>query len=321
MAPIDPQPTSAPASVPPRRSTDWPAFAQRLASALGALQEDQYLVVSLEGTNRYVQFAGQGHWGLRAECVSTQYLSGPERLDERQLARLRELGWHEPTGSAPESTPERDPDGSPNHFVEWPAPAAVAALAALAVTTLVDVLDVAHPGFLEYKAFDSQERTLVFDQLGLRRVTPPTGTDLVADLEHRLLATVREITGLCSLEYDHERDIGFAYGRMAVLISLIGNPVRVRLRALLLTDLEGSPALLERLNDFNAGLGSSLHLFFHRGAVRAVSDLPAWPFVPEHVEHALEEFCPICDGLNDLLQAEFGGDSLVIEETPSATLH
>ena len=320
MAPIDQQPVSAPASTAPKRSADWPAFARRLTSVLGALQEDQYLVVSLKGTNRYVQFAAQGHWGLRAECVSNEYLSGPERLDERQLARLRELGWHDPTGSAPESTPERDPDGSPNHFVEWPAQAAVAGLADLAVTTLVDVLGVAHPGFLEYKAFDSQEQTLVFDELGLRRVAPPTGADVVADLEHRLLKTVRETTGLGSLEYDDDRDIGFVYGRVGVLISLVGDPVRVRLRALMVTDLEGAPALLERLNDFNAGLGS-MHLFFHRGAVRAASDVPAWPFVPEHVENALEEFCQICDGLNDLLQAEFGGDSLVNEETPSVTRH
>jgi len=320
MAPIDPQPAPAPASAPPKRSADWPAFAQRLASVLGALQEDQYLVVSLKGTNRYVQFAAQGHWGLRAECVSNEYLSDPERLDERQLARLRELGWHDPTGSAPESTPERDPDGSPNHFIEWPAQTALTGLADLAVTTLVDVLGVAHPGFLEYKAFDSQERTLVFDELGLRRVAPPTAADLVADLEHQLLATVRETTGLGSLEYDDDRDIGFVYGRIVVLISLADNPARVRLRGLMVTDLESSPALLERLNHFNAGLGS-MHLFFHRGAVRAVSDVPAWPFAPEHVDRALEGFCQICDGLNDLLQAEFGGDSLVIEGTPSLTLH
>lgn len=320
MAPTDPQPASAPASAPPKRSADWPAFAQRLASVLGALQEDQYLVVSLKGTNRYVQFAAQGHWGLRAECVSNEYLSGPERLDERQLARLRELGWHDPTGSAPDSTPERDPDGSPNHFVEWSAKTAVTGLADLAVTTLVDVLGVAHPGFLEYKAFDSQDQTLVFDELGLRRVAPPAGADVVADLEHRLLATVRETTGLGSLEYDDDRDIGFVYGRIGVLISLVGDPARVRLRGLMVTDLESSPALLERLNRFNAGLGS-MHLFFHRGAVRAVSDVPAWPFVPERIERALEEFCQICDALNDLLQAEFGGNSLVNDQTPCVTRH
>lgn len=320
MAPIDQQSVSAPVSAPPRRSADWPAFAQRLASVLGALREDQYLVVSLKGTNRYVQFAAQGHWGLRAECVSNEYLSGHERLDERQLARLRALGWHDPTGAAPESTPERDPDGGPNHFVEWPAQAAVTGLADLAVTTLVDVLGVVHPGFLEYKAFDSQDQTLVFDELGLRRVAPPTGADLVADLEHRLLATVRETTGLGSLEFDDDRDIGFVYGRIGVLIGLVGNPARVHLRALMVTDLESSPALLERLNRFNAGLGS-MHLFFHRGAVRAVSDVPAWPFVPEHVERALEEFCQTCDALNDLLQTEFGDGSLVNEQTPSVTRH
>lgn len=147
------------------------------------------------------------------------------------------------------------------------------------------MLGVAHPGFLEYKAFDSQDQTLVFDELGLRRVAPPSGADVVADLEHRLLATARETTGLGSLEYDDDRDIGFVHGRIGVLVSLVGNPARVRLRALMVTDV------------------------------------PAWPFVPERIERALEEFCQICDALNDLLQAEFGGDSLVNERTPSATRH
>lgn len=304
----------------PKVSAEWPGFAQRLALVLGTLQEDQFLIVLLKGSNRYVQFAGQGHWGLRAECTSNQYLSDTDKLDEQQLARLTELGWRTPSGLAHESTPERDPDGSPNHFVQWPVQGSVADLADLAVRTFAEVLGVPHPGFLEYEAFDSQRQAQVYPELGLRRAARPTAADVATDLEQRLLATVREATGLGSLEYDEDRDIQVVYGSTVALISLVGRPLRVRMRALMVTDVEGSPALLERLNELNAGVGS-MHFLFHRGAIQAICEIPAWPFVPEHVENALDEMCQVCDGLDDLLQAEFGGKLLVGERMPSVARH
>lgn len=320
MAPIEPQPKPVPARAAAKVSVEWPAFARRLATVLGSLQEDQYLIVSLKGTNRYVQFAGQGHWGLRAECVGNEYLPDDERLDGRQLARLQELGWNSPTGSAPESTPERDPDGSPNHFVDWSAQAPVAGLADLAVRTLVEVLGVAHPGFLEYDAFDSQSQALVYSALGLRRVVRPTTADVVADVEHRLLAAVREATGLQSLEYDDDRDIQVVYGSTVVLVGLAGGPLKVRMRAVMVADVGPSPALFERLNELNVRL-TSMHLLHHRDTIQAVCEVPAWPFVPEHVAGALDELCQVCDGLDDLLQSEFGGRLIVGDAMPSVARH
>jgi hypothetical protein len=57
----------------------WPAFEKRLAETLAALEEDQYLVVSAKRGWAYVQFAAQGSFGLRAECVGNKYFRGHGR--------------------------------------------------------------------------------------------------------------------------------------------------------------------------------------------------------------------------------------------------
>jgi hypothetical protein len=319
MAPIKP-PLASASDDPAPTSVDWPVFAQRLAHVLGALQEDQYLIVLLKGTNRYLQFAGQGQRGLLAQCIGNEYLGGAERLDDRQLVRLQELGWRGPPDPAPESTPECDTDGSPNHFVAWPAQAPVADLADLAVRTLVEVLGVAHPGVLEYDAFDVQRRAIVFAHLGLQRFARPTDAEFVARIRQRLLAAVQEATGLDGLTCDEGQDVHFFHGSTVLLIGLDEKRLGVRMRALMVTDVEPSPALHERLNELNVGL-TSMHVLHHRGTIQAVCEVPALPFVPKQVTRALDGLCQVCGGLVEMLQAEFGGRLLVGESMPSVARH
>jgi hypothetical protein len=81
-----------PPTVPPTHPTEdltpnqkrlyeaWTDFGWRLMQVLGALEEDEYLIVGLKGTNRFVQFAGQGAHGMRVETVSNYYLPENERL-------------------------------------------------------------------------------------------------------------------------------------------------------------------------------------------------------------------------------------------------
>ena len=84
---------------PPRRKAPlgaWPAFERKLAETLGALEEDQYLVVSAKRGWAYVQFAAQGSFGLRAECVGNNYLDEAHALRAGQMALLRRIGWSSP---------------------------------------------------------------------------------------------------------------------------------------------------------------------------------------------------------------------------------
>jgi hypothetical protein len=80
----------------------WPAFEKRLAETLGALEEDQYLVVSAKRTSAFVQFAAHGSYGLLAECVGNNYLDGAHALSRRQESLLRRMGWSAPTGTPQE---------------------------------------------------------------------------------------------------------------------------------------------------------------------------------------------------------------------------
>lgn len=141
--------TSAAAETPRRGSIAWPPFEDRLTAVLGALEEEQVLIISVKNTNRFVQFVAQGPFGMRAEATSNRYLAQSERLDPAQIAELVAAGWRNPTGSPEESTPEDDPDGSPNFFVEFPAPVRSAEVAKMAVHTLASIMRVPHPWFLE----------------------------------------------------------------------------------------------------------------------------------------------------------------------------
>ena len=97
----------------------WPAFESKLAEALADLEENQYLVVSAKRGWVYVQFSGQGSFGLRAECVGNNYLDEAHALSAGQMTALGRIGWSAPTGTPAEASPKRQPEGSPNFFRDF----------------------------------------------------------------------------------------------------------------------------------------------------------------------------------------------------------
>ena len=125
---------------PRRISSAWQPFADKLAGVLANLAEDPFLVVCAKRSNRFVQFAAQGAFGMRAEAVCNRYLPATDQLQPADVAALQEMGWRVPTGLTEEATPDKDPDGSPNYFIDAPAPVSFAALSALATRTLVEAL-------------------------------------------------------------------------------------------------------------------------------------------------------------------------------------
>ena len=150
---------------PPRRKAPlgaWPAFERKLAETLDALEEDQYLVVSAKRGWAYVQFAGQGSYGMRAECVGNNYLDEAHALNAGQVALLRDIGWSSPSLKR----------GSPNFFRDFDRPVPCADAARMAVRALTEVFEIAHPGSLMYKAFDKKDRTILVPTLGLKREEP-----------------------------------------------------------------------------------------------------------------------------------------------------
>ena len=305
--------------VPSRPSRDWPVFADRLAAVLASLEEDHYLILSDKRSDHYVQFAGQGSFGLRVETTGNVYLAKHEQLSEEEIHLLLEAGWLQPTGEPDAATPENDPDGSPNFHLDCPAPVAHAEVARLAVTTLSGILRIPHPGFLEYGAFDAAGNSLLLTELGLKRAERAAPLDCDA-LSRQLLTAMREITGIVDLEYDEDGDIAVGYDGLTVFACLLDKPPRIRIHAPLMLGVRQSLPLLARLNEFNTG-ASHLHFFFREGNIYAMADLPAVPMVARHLGDVLHLFCELADGVDELLAAEFGGTIRYSGDMPSRLRH
>lgn len=304
-----------------KRSKDWPEFMCRLAEVLGRLEEDQYLVINIKQTNKYVQFAGQGSYGLRAETTSNYYLEKGEKLDRKQVVALKSMGWHTPTGKPGQATPKKDPDGSPNFFAEFESPIQGETVASMAVETLAGVLGVTHPGMLEYEAFDSSGAALEFRQLGLKvSVRKTNETEIPTNAAGALLKTLRDETGFAELELDGDGDIGIRYGSMIAYARVFDSPPVAHFFSPLVREVDASPELFERLNELNRG-SREVRYFVVDGTIFAAADVRIDPFVEANVAQAFRHFCRVADDVDNLLQSEFGGKTMFVEWVPSTARH
>lgn len=306
-----------------KRSVAWLPFAQKLTVVLSHLEEDQFLVISIKRTNRFVQFAGQGSFGLRIETTSNSYLKKPERLKKKQITALVSAGWFAPTGKPKKSTPEKDPDGSPNYFSEFAEPVDYACVANLAVNTFVDILHIPHPGWLEYEAFDAEGNEILLKGLGLKQFQQPQPAPEHQDqtsIAYRLLETLRKATGIADLDFDSDGDIGVRCGSTVVFARFVDDPPVVHLFSPLLRDVEEHPGVVDQLNRLNAE-SRQLRYFYREGAVYGVVDIPAAPYVDKQVTKSFNHFCQIADDLGNLLQNEIGGHTMFQEWLPSVARH
>ena len=311
----------AKASIPnskPKVTSAWAQFAQRLASVLQGLQEDQYLVISAkQSSGLYVQFVGQGFYGIRIETVSNQYLDRPEKLTDHQLHKLAELGWKPPTENIKDKSQDKDPEGSPNYYIDYSPPVPFDAAAQVAVTTLTAVHKIPHPGYLQYEAFDSDGNSISIQALGLKRMAR------IADSNHHnirgdLLSTIKRFTGLTDLQYNQDGNIGMRLGSLLAFVRYDEHPPSIRFHSPLVSGIEESPELYARLNELNSGVGC-MHFFYHNNRVIAVSDIPAVPFHAGHFLQAFKMFYEIADGVDELLVGEFGGKTAFAHTMPTTT--
>jgi hypothetical protein len=152
---------------------EWDRFAAALA--LGDLDKDDVLILSLTGpVTYYVQYSPY-EGALRAEAVGNLYILPAEaRLSGKDYATMDALGWQPPTNLPPEEAEPSDPAGSPNFFLNLPLPVDTQALAALSVRTFREVYRVARPGELEYFSFETKDGVGIrFPSLDIKRRRPP----------------------------------------------------------------------------------------------------------------------------------------------------
>jgi hypothetical protein len=300
-------------------SKDWKVFAINLSGVLSKMVEDQMLVISDKHSKRFIQFAAQGSFGLRAEISGNACLSQSDRLTDMQIAQLFKAGWEFPTGKLGESTPEKDPDGSPNFFIDFPSPVETARIATQAVTALSEILRIPHPGFLQYEAFDTDGNTLVFSRLGIKRMEKEEQASL-GSIVLRLRAALREITNIKDLDYDKDGDIALRYESIMLFVRVIGNPPWVRFYAPLVQGVRETHKLHARLNELNSDIGF-MHFFVREKTVYAISEITAFPLHSAALENTMRIFATIADGIDAMFQTEFGGKALHSRLVRSAMIH
>lgn len=300
-------------------SRAWAPFAHKLAATLENLEEDQYLILSVKHSDRFIQFAGQGSFGIRIETASNSYLDGPEQLYEVQIVTLIEAGWKRPSGAPAESTHESDPDGSPNFFVDFPAPVSFESVANLTVRTFSEILRVTHPGSLQYLAFDDDNQAIALPELGLK-LEIRTEEAVEEDVSQLLLDTLKESTGISDLSYDEDGDIGILYGSALTFIRLVNEAQRIRFFSIILTDVDDDVDIYKHINDINAD-EELIRFFYKEEAIFGILDVFAEPYVGEHVEQAFEYFSTTVDRIGIQLQKTFGGHTSVIETQPTTPKH
>ena len=295
-----------------RVSKDWGPFAQSLSRVLARLEEDQFLILSAKKGNRYLQLSCQGTWGTRIEVVSNHFLKGNDRLTRQEMVWLRTHGWNAPTGTPKQATPDKDPDGSPNYFIDVPTSVSASDFMSMIIDTLIHGLGLPYPGALNYESFDSDGGALAFKDLGLK---PLARAD--SPLMDQVLSVYRDVTGIENLGFDEDGDVSVRFG--AIVISAVQLDNVVRLFSALVTGVAETPALFRKINQINDGV-HRIRVFLHDNVVYAVLDVPANPFVPAHLATAMNDFAVVAEGLAIVLRAEFAGKAVIEPAGPGSCL-
>ena len=147
---------------------------------------------------------------------------------------------------------------------------------------------------------------------GLKRLPNGPGTVLKDDIAKRLLKTIKEcVTDPdTEVEFDEDGDLAVPFLSALVIVTFFGEPTHIRFCAPLLREIDEreSVRVCARLNELN-GKEPLTRFVMSDGAIVAIADICAFPFVSEHVSKTFLRFCEFAASRDSLLQAEFGGQT------------
>lgn len=140
---------------PDGNETNWMQLTERLDGALAGLIDRQFLLVSVKGSDYYLQATREDD-RLYVESVSNGYLLPDDRLGDRQVRLLLHLGWCPPGPCA--LHPPRAAHRHVNWWREWVAPAWPFVAASAATVTLRVVYGVGDAQDVTWKMADFASR-------------------------------------------------------------------------------------------------------------------------------------------------------------------
>jgi hypothetical protein len=296
----------------PGASADWDALERALAEALAVMGDNvgQFIVLTDSRSSRYVQFAVRSGAELHAEAVSNHFLTPSDALSAPEIVGMQQLGWSPPTGP-PDGTLKH---GSANFFRNFQRPIDFGEAAKLAVTTLRDLFQIPYPARLDYDAFDETGKPILIPTLAMVRrkardeSTKSTGSsaETAETLRSKVLQTIRNGSGNPDLDVGEDMDLPVRFNSALVMVRIVGDPPFVSIFSPVLAKLAGMEHLRDRLNELNAKVRFA-RLFELEGTIYAAVEVFGHPFVAEHVANACKILGELADGIDEMLQAEFGG--------------
>ena len=295
-------------------SETWAVFVKKLAAVLKERDVGDLLTLQAKDSGEWIQLATEKS-SFRIEVKSDHFRDDDDQLTFKQVIDLAAIGWSAPTGTPEQSTPESDIDGSPNFFSDVPVPLKLKTLEALIGRTFTEVFGVSTPDALDYEAYDCEGNSLSLPALGLEPVVNSQDSNLNPKLPQLLLDVVRELTGINTLDWDEEGDIGgITLGGISAFIRLVENRPYLRIYSPILMMAYGSLALLEKLNELNCINGFMHVCLMPNDCVMAVSDVLVSPFVTSHVANALGNYLQTADEYATELIASFGAEAVLSQQ-------
>jgi hypothetical protein len=291
-------------------ATAWASLAHELAITLAQMEVDQFLILSVKDkTDYYVQFAQQGPFGVRAETVSNQFLEDWEKLDDDAQAHLLSLGWHPPT---PHNGEGQDAERSPNYFREWELPVPYEEVANCAVRTIKEVLEVRHPGFLSYKAFEKGGADLILPNLGLVRQkspapppVPPASTNREELLE-LVKNAMKTVLGADKIVTDNDDDIPVRGESVITYVRVQKDAPIVTVFAPVIWDIGDPPDILHTVNEINSSIRFGRAVWDGKGVILS-ADVVGSSLTADQLGTAFRAVAFFGDQYAKQLQERYGG--------------
>ena len=305
----------------------WDTFRERLADHIAQMADDDYLILNAQDEEEqedgeeagephltpYVQLCAFGEGAVRCEASSNDFLSGIYRLSDAGERALIDARWNAP-----------DPDdghGSPNYFIDLPLDFADQA-AAMAIVALRDVWGVAHPTFLNARAWND-DGEIEFD-VGRKDVGPEEVSELpLAIMPENRDEPVALVDRVLAGRFgrppvkDDDGDIPVRSGSALVFVRVVKSAPVIEIFAPLVKSIANRTRAAEVLIDLNKR--NRLVKFFLNGdyVIGGVA-LPALPFVPRHLTDMFSMFSKLAADIDEQLAKDLGGRLPFFQEESEA---
>lgn len=264
----------------------WEAFTDRLEDVLSVMDSTADLTISVSRSGATFDVPPAIRFSAVRDGVIEATLLGPDD------ARLAELGWV-PCDDGTERVVAEQEDAR--------------RLAEITTSTLAQVMGVLHPVFLEPDQLAELLSGIPKGEEGIpepdaRGVVKPGSQD---ELDAMVDVELTRIFGHPPMR-NTDGDVAIRVGSTMIFLRSTPDSRELVLFAALVHDVSGRSRACEVLNDLNVE-ARYCRFALHRDRVFVQLSVFTQPFVPEHLQHALEAISAVADGIDDELASRLSG--------------